>query len=259
MDLTLFEKYSGMIRNSAETAFSESAAPDERFLLGRDGNVSVFYAPFEYMNAQARVVLVGITPGKTQMNNALREARQQLLAGADLQIALRAAKKIGAFSGPMRSNLIAMLDHIGIGRWLGIQSCTELFRDTSNLAQTASVLRYPVFVNGKDYNGTPAMLTHPYLRKCLLEYFGKDIEQIRNAVFVPLGDKVAEVLHFLAQRGLLDSDKVLDGLPHPSGANAERIAYFLGAKPKELLSSKTNAGKIDSARERLQARVLALG
>jgi hypothetical protein len=44
---------------------------------------------------------------------------------------------------------------------------------------------------------------------------------------------------------------VLNGLPHPSGANAERIAYFLGKKAKESLSVKTNPATLDSAKCKL--------
>jgi hypothetical protein len=47
-------------------------------------------------------------------------------------------------------------------------------------------------------------------------------------------------------------------LPHPSGANAERIAYFLGRKAKGDLSAKTSPGKLDEAKAQLIKRVLAL-
>ena len=77
-------------------------------------------------------------------------------------------------------------------------------------------------------------------------------------MFVPLGDKVSEALHFLATQGVLARDRILDGLPHPSGANAERIAYFLGTKNRVALSVKTNPEKIDLARKDIMRRVLAL-
>jgi len=46
-------------------------------------------------------------------------------------------------------------------------------------------------------------------------------------LFKPLGPKVAQVFEMLIKQGVLDSNQILFGLPHPSGANAERIAYFL--------------------------------
>lgn len=45
------------------------------------------------------------------------------------------------------------------------------------------------------------------------------------------------------------------GMPHPSGANAERIAYFLGRKPKAALSAKTNADTIDAMKSQLLAQL----
>jgi len=50
----------------------------------------------------------------------------------------------------------------------------------------------------------------------------------------------------------------LHGLPHPSGANAERINFFLGKKEKEHLSSRTNGDKITRAKEELLEKVSSL-
>lgn len=258
LNTSLFEKHSGVIRNLSASAFNEGSVLNDSLLLERDGPLSVYYAPFEYTNPEARVVVVGITPGKTQMINALKEAQRQLIAGADSNTSLRAAKKTGAFSGAMRPNLISLLDFIGLNKWLKINSCSDLFGAASNLAQTSSILRYPVFLDGKNYNGTPNVLKHPLLRKYLLNFFGADARGMSNAVFVPLGDKVAEALQFLVNEGFIKADRVLAGLPHPSGANAERIAYFLGAKAKGALSSKTDPAKIDKAKVKLLAKMTTL-
>ncbi len=42
------------------------------------------------------------------------------------------------------------------------------------------------------------------------------------------------------------------------GTNAERIAYFLGRKPRALLSTKTNAERIDTDRARARGVVASL-
>ena len=42
---------------------------------------------------------------------------------------------------------------------------------------------------------------------------------------------------------VLSAARVLSGLPHPSGANAERIAFFLGRKKREDVSSKVDADR----------------
>lgn len=258
MNTNLFEQFSSVIRTLSVAELNGASSLNSKLCLARDGNLEVCYAPFEYVNPSARVVIVGITPGRTQMLNALKESRRQLDNGADPMTSLIAAKQTGAFSGPMRPKLIELLDSIGIQRWLGIRSCDELFGAAAHLLQTASVLRYPVFIDGGNYNGTPNMTKHPLLREQLISYFGEDVKALPNAVFLPLGDKVSDALHFLAKQGLLDSDRILSGLPHPSPANAERIAYFLGKKRREELSIKTNPAKLELARANIIHQVQAL-
>ena len=258
MDTSLFTKFSPTIRALSPTELAGSAGLDAKLTLATEGKMKVCYVPFEYINPNAKVVIVGITPGRTQMINAIKEARRQLDGGTDASAALMAAKQTGAFSGAMRPNLINLLDSVGVNKWLGITSCDLLFGKSAHLVQTASVLRNAVFIDGENYNGTPNMTRNPFLREQLLRYFGEDAKALRNAVFVPLGDKVAEALFFLAGHGLLKEQQILDGLPHPSGANAERIAYFLGRKARSALSAKTDANKLDSARERMLTKVAAL-
>lgn len=258
MQKQLIERFAPVIRQLSAAELDGAPALNDKLRLARDGDIEVCYAPFEYINRQARVVIVGITPGRTQMLNALREARRQLDGGSDLVTALVAAKRTGAFSGAMRPNLVNLLDRVGLNHLLKIQSCDALFGSAANLVQTTSVLRNPVFIRGVNYNGTPNMTRHPLLREQLITGFGEDAKALPNAVFVPLGDKVTEALHFLADRGMMDRTRILDGLPHPSGTNAERIAYFLGNKSRNALSPKTNADKLDRARAALIQRVSAM-
>jgi hypothetical protein len=229
------------------------------FLLGQSGPLTSHYIPFDYLTASARLVLVGITPGFTQWKNAMREAQRQLAAGASMDAAHLAAKRIGAFSGAMRSNLIALLDHIGLHRWLGLASREELFGAAAHLVQTTSILRHPVFVHGANYNGTPNMVRTAFLQQQIEAHFVEEAKSLGNAVFVPLGPKVSEGLDWLAQGGVISEDRILlHGMPHPSGANAERIAYFLGRKDRGSLSTKINAEKLDAVSRALRSRVLQL-
>lgn len=241
----VFAKYETSIRSYQGNPLAST------LLVAEDGPLSVYYAPFEWVNPQARVVLVGITPGKVQAANALAEAQRALLTGASSSEALRRAKQTGAFSGAMRPNLIGLLDHIGLQRWLGLRSCEDLFGASGHLLQTASVLQFPVFLNGGNYNGTPDPAKHPLLRTMLVEHFGAMARALPDAVFVPLGPVPAKAISWLASEGHLTGTRVLEGLPHPSGANAERISYFLGRKAKANLSAKTDPAKLDAAREQL--------
>ncbi len=258
MDQTLAQRFAPIIKSLGAADLGSTAVLRNHLRLDQDGEVEVCYAPFEYVNAQARIVVVGITPGQTQMNNAVHEFHRQLRAGSDLTAALRAAKQVGAFSGAMRSNLIRLLDSVGLQRWLGIGTCEDLFGKAGVLMQTTSLLRNPVFYKGEDYNGTPNMVRHPLLRRQLEDGFGMDAQSLKGAVFVLLGDKVAEAMAHLTERGIVDPARVLSGLPHPSGANAERIAYFVGDKARATLSSKTDPDKLDRMREQTLRQLAAL-
>lgn len=254
----LFSHYAEDIRNLNLDKIKDVATLPASMELARDGNLSIHYIPFDYVNPEARLVIVGITPGFTQLRNALHEAQKQLHAGSDHSTALIAAKRTGAFSGSMRPNLVSMLDHLKVNEWLGIATCDTLFGKDSHLVQTTSALRYPVFVDGENYNGTPNMTKHPLLQKQLKDHFAEECRSLKNAIIVPLGPKVSEALDFLAKQSLIDGKNVLEGMPHPSGANAERIAYFLGKKDRDQLSVKTDPAKLDEAKAILKAKIAAL-
>lgn len=240
---------------------SRVAAPDQipdAFVLAREGKFATCYIPFESVNAAAKVVIVGITPGFNQWKNAIAEAKRQLQRGATQQELLHAARLAGAFSGAIRPNLVALLDAIGVQRWFGIDSCATIFGEDAGMVQVTAALRHAVFVNGKNYSGTPSMTRTPFLQKQMLEWFAPEAEQLHKAVFIPMGGAVSEGLDWLAARGVIDPKRILHGLPHPSGANAERVAYFLGRKDKATLSANTNGDQIDATRAALIAQMDAL-
>jgi len=238
---------------------SFNGAPDVPELqLVKEGDIGAYYAPFDLINSKARVVLVGITPGRTQAVNALLEAQKQLKLGATPAVAMQKAKNTGSFSGGMRTNLTSMLDHIGLQKWLEIGSCDALFGNASHLLQSTSVLQFPVFVKGENYNGTPDPTSHPLLRQMLIEHFVPVLKALPNAAFVPLGPVPTKAMQWLLEKGYVSKVQMIQGLPHPSGANAERIQYFLGKKDISLLSVKTDPNKLDAARLGLRAAVAAL-
>jgi hypothetical protein len=252
-----FAKYQNFIACHS-FARSDTRLPDE-LLISTDGLVSTYYAPFDYINAQAEVVICGITPGLQQALLALTEAHKQLKSGKTTVEARRAAKEKASFGGSIRTNLVRMLDYIGLQSKFGLGSCAQLFSVHKHLLHSTQALRYPVFRSGKNYNGNPNMLKHPLLLEQIDRNLTTELRTLpQDAVYVPLGPKVSEVLQYLACRGVLRESQLLAGLPHPSGANAERVAYFLGEKPKASLSEKTNAGLIDAARGALVQKIEAL-
>jgi hypothetical protein len=252
-----FENYRALIKNAPH--FSTTTLLPDSFLLKKEGKISIYYAPFEYVNENAKIVIVGITPGLQQAANALNAAKAELEKGNSSEDILKAVKSAASFSGPMRTNLISMLDHVGIHEKLGIPSTELLFTSHAHLVQMASILKNPVFVDGGNYSGSPLMLKTPLLRESIQEFFVTEIcNKLKTSLFIPLGPKVTEALEWLALQGFIDENQILSGVLHPAGSNNERIAYFLGNKPKDQLSTKTNPDSIDKGKRELLAKIGAI-
>jgi hypothetical protein len=254
----MFSRFADLLASVAEAEIDADFTLGGRLILSRSGALSVSYAPFDHIQHSARLVIVGITPGEQQARNALTEARRHLSAGASHESALHAAKVFASFSGPMRANLVSMLDYVGLARKLGLHSMAQVWDKNNGLVHFTSALRYPVSFNGRNYTGTPAMTRTPILTELLQTCLAEEAAALPNALWVPLGPAATEGLLSLVGAGLLTADKVLAGLPHPSGANAERIAYFLCRKERNALSSKTNPHIIDAVRARIRHQVETL-
>ena len=84
------------------------------------------------------------------------------------------------------------------------------------------------------------------------------VRALPKAVFVPLGPVATRVMQRLQDQGVVPARQVLAGMPHPSGANAERIQYFLGKKAAAALSAKTDPAELDAARQALLNQVVQL-
>ena len=123
-----------------------------------------YYAAFDYLNMRARVALVGVTPGPTQMLESYAIARDALRAGRTEEDAQTSVKAHASFKG-MRKDLARWLDDLGLAPVLGLQSCAELFGDSAGgLLHTTSAVRYPVFVRKRDGSLTNYSGSSPRLR-----------------------------------------------------------------------------------------------
>ncbi len=138
-----------------------------------------------------------------------------------------ATKQQASFAGPMRKNLVAMLDALGLGELLGIGSCESLFGKHRSLLHSTSAIRYPVFVNGRNYTGhAPLILDTPILREFVDVILAAELQRTGAAVVIPLGKAVSGVLDYLIGRGMLERGHCLIGFPHPSGQNGHRRREF---------------------------------
>jgi hypothetical protein len=254
--------FAPILRSMAYDELEAEVRDPRRLLLEtsahRGKRIDIAYAPFDQVNLHAKIVIVGLTPGRQQMRNALLEAHRQLLSGKSVDEALAAAKVFASFSGPMRSNLVGMLDDIGVSDRLGLSTAASLWGQDNHLVQFTSVLRYPVFIDGANYSGNPDILVTKALVNQVRTYFAAEMRVLSGAIFVPLGPRVTAALEMLADQCGIDQSQVLSGLPHPSGANSERIAYFLGRKTRDALSGKTNPYMIDEARRLLVGKMQRL-
>jgi hypothetical protein len=220
----------------------DNESPIKELLLwdNKQSDLEFFYAPFEHVNTSARVVLIGITPGRTQMNRALAAASHAIKSNVSYLDAIVEVKKEGSFSGSMRPNIVNTLNKLGYQRKLGISCASELWGEKNHLVNFCSLLKYPVFVKRKDYNGKPSPLKIAELRSLLINGFVGDLQSIpSDAELVPLGDFVGGVLSTLDEMKLIPQHvKRLEGKviapPHPSGANSESISLLLANTYPEL-------------------------
>jgi hypothetical protein len=255
MTMNLSEKFLTRIAAMSKAELDAEIISPSKLLIETWEGLSVVYAPFDHINSSAKVVIVGMTPGRQQMGDALREARRLLLAGNTPAAALAGTKVFASFSGALRSNLVAMLDYAGLNEKLALKTTGSLWENNDSLVHFTSALRYPVFLNQQNYSGSPDMVGTPFLRQHLEKWLIDEMRLLPHAVFVPLGPKVALAVKEAARWAGISTARVLDGMPHPSGANAERIAFFLDRKPKALLSSKVNPKVIIEARSKLMSKI----
>ena len=198
----------------------------ETFRLYADRRLGIYYAPFDRVNTRARLVLVGVTPGWTQMEIAYRTARQGLLEGHEREAILSSVKRAARFAGSMRVNLVTMLDDLGLPATLGV-SMSSLFDERDDLLHSTSAIRYPVFVDGRNYTGhQPRPLDVSILTAFVEEQLSSELASVDGALIVPLGDAVERCLDFLVRRHQLPRERCLFGFPHPSGANGHRARHF---------------------------------
>lgn len=244
-------------------SYDEEPLPSRDFLLSDDyaGShlLEEFYIPFDYVNTDAKLMVIGLTPGLTQWVNAVKAAHDALLEGCTDEEILRRAKLTGAFSGKLRTNLIEMMQKIGLHRLLGVDHCETLFSTDSHLVHWTSTFINPILNNGKNYNGTnPACsLKIELLRSSFEEGILKEVEACSKAYLLPLGKPANDIFRKLTESGRINAKRVFFDMPHPSGASAERVACWNDTKTSGF-SVKTNPNAIYEARQTMIEQIQSL-
>ncbi len=194
-----------------------SSIVNKEFLIKKDGNIEIYYAPFDYINTKAKIVIVGITPGLQQMLQSYEVINQGK--------SLKEVKDLSSFKGSMRTGLIKYLDELKINDILKIKSCESLFNKNSRYLHTTSLVKYPVFDKGKNYSGANILK-----KKILLDFIEKnfleELKTLEKSIIIPLGNTVSSTIEYLNNKYNLKLRCFLKGFPHPSGANARKNIQF---------------------------------
>jgi hypothetical protein len=199
--------------------------------LYQERNLEIYYVPFDYLKPDAKLLVLGITPGWTQMELAYRFFRNALEQNKTWVEIYSDIEKSASFAGSMRMNLVSMLDELQVPSHLGIASSAFLFGEHHHLIHTTSAIRYAVFVNGENYTGhNPKILNHSKLREFVDTILIEELTQVPDALIIPQGKAVSEVLMYLIRKGQLKAERCLLNFPHASGANGHRKKQFSASR-----------------------------
>jgi hypothetical protein len=237
----------------------KSAVP---LTLGSEGRYSLEYMPFDHVNTDAKLVIVGITPGPTQRDDAYDETRKLLGRGLPDEEIVRGVKKYAAFGGPsMRPNLERMIDALGIMALLGGGRAAELWQGRAHLLHATSVVPHAAFVGRKPFAGSFEEIQRiGLLRRCFERDFLPTLSRLRRDVhYVGLGPTPAAALSFAADNGIIDASRILGWLAHPSSQGGSQVSVYLGEKTIDDLNERdpvrSRASALAAAAEGLRLRL----
>ena len=222
-------KYLNQIK--ALKKINKSIVINNKFLINKEANIKIYYAPFDYVNSKAKIMIVGITPGLQQMLQSF----QVINDGKSL----KEVKDLSSFKGSMRTTLVKYLNKLKVNKKLKIKSCESLFNKDSKHLHTTSLVKYPVFDKGKNYSGSNILK-----KKMLIEFieknFLKELKTLKKAIIIPLGNTVSSTIEYLNNKYNLKLTCFLKGFPHPSGANARKNIQFKENKSSMIKLLKYN-------------------
>ena len=183
---------------------------------------------FDYVNNNAEVIILGITPGNNQL------AENDFIKGKSL----KEIKKEFAFAGTMRSNLIRELDEIQLNKYLEIDSCKSLWNEDFDKVEMTSLLKNAVYYmrDGKEqmFNEPEKIRRNEQLIKEFEIGFKKDCKKYKNLkLIIALGDKTKFVADELKNEGFIPESVNIIAIPHAAGSNNGQIAFFMGTSDKE--------------------------
>lgn len=236
MQPILFERYRDII-----CEHGASAAKMLSTLVDSDDGHQVFYVPFESVNREARLVVVGITPGPTQIELTYNIAQRMLTTGATAESILATVKREATFGGPsMRPNLLRMLNAFDFAGLLGIDDVSSLWEASSRLLHATSVVPHAAFKGLKPFaGGFDEILSSAALRTGFERDFIPSLSSLGpDARYVGLGPTPLDALNWCAARSYLREDQILGAFAHPSSKSGSQVDVYLGLRDSASLNKK---------------------
>lgn len=240
-----------------------AAAADGRTCLAADGRYELVYVPFHHVNRAARLAIVGITPGTTQIARSYDSVQQSLRAGLAEEETLVRAKAAAAFGGQMRQNLYRMLDHLRIPTLFGAARAADLWGNNAAILECTSVVPHAAFRAGKMFAGSfDEILGSSMLRFCFEDAFVPSLKMTGpETLFVALGPTPLAALNWCVAKGHLRPEQVLGALAHPSKGSGSQVDVYLGARAADDLHEndpvRRRAPWLQAAAARMRAAVEA--
>lgn len=189
---------------------------------------------FDYVNKDAEVMILGITPGPNQAVN-VEDAKR---------LSKKELKRKYAFSGTlMRKNLIDELNYILLNKFLNIKDCKSLWEDDFSRVEMTSLLKNAVYKNNESktpFNETQKINKIEQLKNEFENGFKNDCKKYKNLrIIIALGKKIKIIIDELQKEGIIDSSVKILSIPHPSGGNNGQVSYFLGRSSNEKYNNET--------------------
>lgn len=200
------------------------------FRLSSVGALEAFYAPLDWVNREARLVLLGAAPGWHEMETAFRTVRDGLAGPeGDLNL-LRRARLAARPPLAQRQRFMRLLGASEIPDKCGVEAEALLEADSALLHWTW-VARFPVFLRGRNYAGrAPSLLVSPLMRAFVTDALAGELAAIPGALVVPLGSPAADALWLLVQLGMLERERVGPCLPDPSQWTGDQVRRWVSAQ-----------------------------
>ena len=161
---------------------------ENKFLLYFDKNFEIYYAPIEYVNHKAKIVIINMAPDLSEMLESFKLVNQG--------VSPKKIKDKLILKTKIDQNLIKNLNKLNINGVLNIKSCESLFDKNKNFLHTTSIIKFPTF-----YKNQRKIVIDIFKNKVLLnfveKYFLKELRKLNNCIIVPINENVSSIINNL--------------------------------------------------------------